>query len=90
MNKPKKWCDYEQCCVAGHNEHNCERNIVSRAKFEEHNKCIDDHNEWLKSIDWEEIINTVLDDNDRSCNICDFYPEILEQIANAIKERLQI
>ncbi len=37
---PKEYVDYEQCCVGGHNEHNCEKNITSRVEFETHNKLL--------------------------------------------------
>lgn len=43
-NGVKKYDDYPQCCVGGHNEHNCEDNIKAKVKFEEHNKTIDDCN----------------------------------------------
>jgi len=47
---PKKYDDYEQCTLGGHNEHNCEKNIIRKAKFEEHNKVLSEVEAMLKRV----------------------------------------
>jgi len=37
---PEEYTDYEQCCVGNHTDKNCIKNVVSKAKFEEHNKIL--------------------------------------------------
>ena len=37
-----KYTDYEVCTVGGHTEENCEKNRLSKARFEAHNKVLSD------------------------------------------------